>query len=156
MACDDGADAAPQEPDAFLRWETLALEYSQVLPCRDSHDHDLRSVRVMANALAAERYVRCVRLAPEQPCAEAFEVGATLVKYEYDLPGCDPALLVSVTASIRLPDGSFPEGDDWRWLRLNRDLVIEEDGAPVRCLDCHRQHCAPPDGRGHELRCTPD
>lgn len=150
--CDDGA--APATPDAYLTWETLALEYAQVLPCRDSHDHDLRSVRILANAAAVERYVQCVRLG--HPCDAPFEVGATLVKYEYELPGCVPAELVSITVSERLPDGSFPEGGDWRWLRLGPDLKVEEDGAPIRCLDCHRQHCAPPSGLGHELRCVPD
>ena len=150
--CDDGAASAT--PDAYLTWETLALEYAQVLPCRDSHDHDLRSVRILANAAAVERYVQCVRLG--HPCDAPFEVGATLVKYEYELPGCVPAELVSITVSERLPDGSFPEGGDWRWLRLGPDLKVEEDGAPTRCLDCHRQHCAPPSGLGHELRCVPD
>lgn len=155
-ACDgEGADEpADAGPDAPIDLAAVGTRYAEVLPCRESHDHDLRHVRIFADEGARPLYERCVL--PNVPCDEPFPTGATFVKYEYELAGCKDEALVSITASIRLDAASDPMGRTWRWLRLDPDGSIVEDGAPVRCLSCHVNHCAPPTGAGHELRCTPD
>lgn len=156
-ACSDPIAVEPPGPDPIITQAALeAGGFIEVSPCRPSHEHDLRHVRVVANLAAADRYRRCVLTArPDDPlCQEPFPEGALFVKYEYELPGCVPAELVSYTANAKLAKGAFESGRDWRWQRISPKFKVEEDGAPWRCLLCHIDHCEPP--YGHDLRCTPD
>jgi hypothetical protein len=130
-------------------------DFVEVLGCRHSHEHELRHVRILADPAAAEIYERCVLTGLGGRCdVDAFPPGSLFVKYEYDLPDCPPWELLSYTASLRLEDHSYPEGLDWHWQRVTPNLQVAEDGAPPRCIQCHVDHCSPPDGL--DLRCLPD
>ncbi|MCA9537393.1 MAG: hypothetical protein KC620_00815 [Myxococcales bacterium] len=147
--CDDGPDLTGPLP-CFTPTELDTLV--EVVPCRHSHEHDLRHVRIFADPEAAAIYRRCVLRG--EPCDEPFPPGALFVKREYDRAGCHEDEFVSLTATRKLAPGALPEGYDWRWQRLTPEMRVTDDGAPLVCLRCHVDHCSPPDG--YELRCTPD
>lgn len=156
-----GCDDAPAEhrgPTPLFAVHELT-ELVEVVPCRHSHEHDLRHVRIFADVASGRLWDRCVRRAGG--CTEPFPEGARFVKLEYDRPGgcaagdcCTDEHLVSYTVSLRLAEGALPEGHDWHWQRLDPDLKVTDDGAPPVCIGCHVDHCSPP--YGHDLRCTPD
>ena len=123
----------------------------EVVACKHSHEHDLRHVQIFADPKSAELFDDCVL---GQNCEDPFPVGSLFVKREYEFEGCKPEDLTSVTANLKLEPGALPEGGDWRWQRLDTDLTVVEDGAPVLCLACHEDHCSPP--YGHDLHCIPD
>jgi hypothetical protein len=149
------AGCGEPEPQPLFDLDEVEREFVEVVDCRHSHEHDLRHVRVFADPAAAEIFERCVLSGLGGRCdVSRFDTGALFVKYEYDLPGCDPRELTSYTASLRLDDGDFPEGRDWHWQRLTPAMDVAEDGAPARCIQCHVNHCDPPDGL--DLRCLPD
>lgn len=150
--CSDEPEPTPIAP-VVTAAELASGGFEEVLACRASHEHDLRYVRIVANAAAVAMYRRCI-LVPAAGCSEPFPVGALFVKYEYELPGCFPGDFDGYTASLKLAPGSYPEGHDWRWQRLTPKFRVTEDGAPLRCLLCHIDHCAAP--AGHDLHCLPD
>jgi hypothetical protein len=123
----------------------------EVVPCKHSHEHDLRHVQIFADPGSATLFQTCVL---DQGCDEPFPVGSLFVKREYEFEGCKDEDLRSVTASLKLEAGELPEGGDWQWQRLDTELRVVEDGAPPICLICHIDHCSPP--YGHDLRCIPD
>lgn len=132
----------------------VAREFEEVVPCRFSHEHALRHVRIFADPVAAEVYRRCVLSGLGDSCPDgAFPVGSLFVKYEYDR-SCASDQLVGYTASLRLENGSYPTGFDWWWQSATTDLQVVEEGAPASCLNCHVDHCQSP--MGFELRCLPD
>lgn len=142
-------------PPALFTLSEVERDFVEVVECRISHEHDLRHVRVLADPDAAEIFERCVLTGLGGRCdVDRFATGALFVKYEYELPGCDPQELSSYTASVRLEDGDYPEGLDWHWQRLTPAMEVVEDGAPDRCIQCHVNHCAEPFGL--DLRCLPD
>jgi len=152
-ACDE-PDPPPPGPDPVVTTAELTSgELIEVVPCRASHDHELNNVRTFVNRSAVEMFQRCV-LVPDAHCTEPFPVGTLFVKWEYELPGCDPVDLKGYTANVKLPAGSYPEGHDWHWQRLTPRLKVVEDGAPMTCLLCHIDHCRAP--YGHDLHCTLD
>lgn len=141
--CFDGegqqGGAAPGEPVFPADLEA----YREARPCAFSHDHELIFVRVLADPLAYDTYTRF-----EEP----YPVGATIVKLSYDDEECTD--LVDYTAMKKLATGQNPEGGDWWWQRVALDRSVVEEGAPVSCLDCHREHCSPP--YGYDLTCKPE
>lgn len=149
-ACDDPASAPDGPPPLFDRAELETL--LERVPCRHSHEHDLRHVRIFVDAESAALYQRCVLR--DEPCEQPFAPGALFVKLEYDREGCLDEEFVGYTATRKVEPGTYPEGVDWRWQRLDADLRVMQDGAPPVCLRCHIDHCAAPEG--HDLRCTPD
>jgi hypothetical protein len=154
-ACDDPAPPALPTVDPVFRVEQLTDgSMGEIMPCKLSHEHELRHVRTVADLASVDVYSRCVP--PSSACKEPrFPVGSLFVKLEYNSPtGCEPDALVSYTATLKLPQGALEAGYDWQWQRLSPALKVEEDGAPGVCLRCHIDHCAPP--RGFDLRCVPD
>jgi hypothetical protein len=117
--------------------------YAEMRSCRHSHEHELRFIRVFASESAATPYATLSAEAPYPP-------GAILVKAEYDDGLCEEVL--GFTAMQKLVEGENPDGGDWRWQKLDADLELLEDGAPLRCVSCHAQHCAPP--HGFDLSCA--
>ena len=111
--------------------------YEELRDCRFSHEHDLRFIRVFASESASEPYQR---LSPDVP----YPVGANLVKAEYDDDLC--LILLEYTEMTKLEPGSYAEGGDWLWQRINPQLEVTESGAASRCTSCHAWHCAPPNG----------
>jgi hypothetical protein len=123
----------------------------EIVPCRSSHDHELRHVEIFADPDSATLFQTCVL---EQAACDPFPVGSLFVKREFEYPGCDPAELVGYTTAIKLEPGSYAEGHDWHWQKQDPDLRVVEDGAPFFCITCHVDHCSPPGG--FDMRCIPD
>jgi hypothetical protein len=145
----------PSGPEPVFTLEEVERDFVEVVRCRQSHEHELHHVRVLADPDAAEIFERCVLSGLGGRCdVDRFDTGAVFVKYEYDWADCDPSDFVGYTASLRLEDGDYPEGRDWHWQRLTPALDVVEDGAPARCIQCHINHCDPPDGL--DMRCLPD
>lgn len=136
--CGDG-ETGPQPvfpDDAELQW-------AEMRDCRHSHEHELRRIRVFASPDAEAPYAA---LSPDVP----YPVGAVLVKLEYDDADCSQ--LLGYTAFEKLPPGSAPEAGDWLWQRVDLDRKVVEEGAIIRCINCHEEHCAPP--YGYDLTCA--
>lgn len=115
--------------------------WTEVRDCRGSHEHELRFIRVFANALALENY---------DIWDKPYLVGSTLVKLEYYDEGCQE--LVGYTAMEKLEEGKNPPGYDWWWQKLDENKRVTAEGAPFNCIDCHRFHCEPP--YGYDLTCA--
>ncbi len=147
----------PSDPDPPAGPEPLVEDLElpglvEVVACKHSHEHDLRHVQIFADPASAELFQTCVL--DQGECTEPFPVGSLFVKREYEFPDCKPEDLTSVTATLKLEPGSYPQGRDWQWQRLETDLTVVEDGAPFLCIACHEDHCSPP--YGHDMRCLPD
>lgn len=134
FGCDDEGPS-PRFPVDF------AQTYQEMRNCRHSHEHELRHIRVFASPGAQLPY-KNLNLGTPYP------VGATLVKLEYELAGCNPADLVEYTVMMKGKDG---EGD-WYWQRVSADRTVQEEGSIRSCINCHRVHCTPP--FGYDLSCA--
>lgn len=113
-----------------------------------SHEHELRYIRVLVDDAAAVPYRE---LDAEHP----YDVGATLLKLEYDDADCTS--LVGYTAVQKQPPGYSLHGHDWRWQRVDVDRNVVEDGELPVCITCHNHHCTPAlcgnPGCGYDLTC---
>lgn len=126
----------PPPPDPLIP-EDYRDTYTEVRDCRQSGDHDLNMVRVLADPAA---------LAPYQDRAEPFPVGATIVKEQYDFGDSDcSGPIVRWTIMQRLEDGSAPADLDWAWEALDADFHVEQDADLIGCPECH-MGCDPPGG----------
>ncbi|MFV8755578.1 hypothetical protein ACNOYE_33935 [Nannocystaceae bacterium ST9] len=123
----------------------------EVVPCKQSHEHELHHVEIFADPASAELFQTCVL---DQANCDPFPAGSLFVKREFEYPGCKPEDLVSYTSSLKLEAGSYPDGRDWHWQNQDADLTVTEDGAPFFCIACHVDHCSPP--YGWDMRCIPD
>lgn len=119
-------------------------QWLEMRDCRLSHEHELRRIRVLASPTAEAAYAD---LSPDEPYPE----GAVLLKLEYDDDGGCTDLL-EYTAMQKLAPGANPDGGDWLWQRVSVDREVVEEGAPVRCINCHQVHCEPP--YGYDLTCA--
>lgn len=139
---DAAVDAGTPDPEPVFPAD-FAERYSEARDCRNSHEHELRYIRVLVSPEAREPYAA---LSPETP----YPVGSTLVKEEYDDDQCET--LLGYTAYKKLPKGENPAGGDWWWQKLDAERRVVEEGAPWRCINCHTVHCAPP--YGFDLTCA--
>ena len=117
VAC--GSDAA----DPTLFPADYASTFTEVRTCRQSVDHDLHNIRILAAADAVTAYNDRVT---------AFPDGAVIVKEEYARTDTTCAgAIVELTAMQRA-------GTDWRWQRTSADLepIAIEAGD---CSGCHAQ-----------------
>lgn len=144
LACAGGISEATQvyeveahDPLAFMQ------SYLEMRDCRHSHEHDLRYIRVFASASAQLPYAILNASAP-------YPVDAHIVKLEYDDADCQNVL--GMTSMRKLERGRNPSGYDWNWQKLTAAGEVLEEGAPQRCLFCHKHHCAPP--WGFDLTCA--
>jgi hypothetical protein len=124
------ADAGPQPifPENVADWQ-------EGRACMFSHEHELRTIRVVTDEAAAVPYQA---LDAQNP----YPVGATLVKLEFDDENCKE--LLGYTAMQKLPRGGTEVGSDWRWQRVDVERNVVEDGLLPRCVSCHEQHCTWP------------
>lgn len=127
--CGDGP--APLFPEDY------AETYTEVRDCRQSGDHDLHMIRVLADDVALDTYAD--RSAP-------FPAGATVIKEEYDFGDFDcTGPIVQWTVMQKLDEGESPERLDWEWQTVDADRFVTEDD-PQRCANCHQGCGVPPDG----------
>jgi len=143
IACsDDGNSAEPSVVPA-----DFAATYQEVRNCRNSIDHDLRRIRVLASPDALMPYT--TRAAP-------IPTGAILLKVEYamnDTTCSGP--VVEYTAMQRLDTGTAPALLDWTWQRVDTKFGVikaEPRDEPVRCAMCHTGCGKPPEG--YDGTCT--
>ena len=105
-------------------------------PCSFTHEHELRYVRVLVNDKARIPYRE---LSIDHP----YEVGATLVKLEYEDSACSE--VIGYTAMRKEASGYSEDGHDWHWQRVDAERNVVEDGANLRtCISCHEHHCSWP------------
>jgi len=131
-----GDDAPPGVP---IFPADYRASYVEVRNCRQSADHDLHMIRVLADPLAAAPYTGRDAPIPE---------GAILVKEEYDFGDFDcTGPIVSFAAARKRAIDSDPDNLDWEWQRLDpaRRVIVEDE---PRCVGCHTS-CEEPDGYDH-------
>lgn len=141
LACgggEGGTDAAIDAPGAApLFPDNYAATYQQVRACRNSLDHDLHRIRVLAAPEALASYMG--RTAP-------FPAGAIVLKEEYD--GDDTTCagpIVSFTVMQKLATGSSAATLDWQWQEVSGDRrTVNEDNRS--CVGCHTSCGKPPEG----------
>lgn len=139
-----GCGDDPEEPAAQpLFAADYASAYQEVRDCRQSGDHDLNVVRVLADPSAGDTYRD--RDAPFAP-------GAVVVKEEYDFgdPTC-AGPIKQWTAMRKLAPGEGDEALGWQWQRVDSERRVVEE-APTRCVSCHQGCGVSPDG--HDGTCT--
>ncbi|MEZ4384951.1 MAG: cytochrome P460 family protein [Nannocystaceae bacterium] len=132
---DDGDDASAGEAPDFP--ENYADDYVEVRDCRGSGDHDLHTIRILADPAA---------LAPYQDRGAPFPVGAVVLKEEYEFGDLECAgPIVQWTVMRRLAPGSAADNLDWAWQRVDPQRQVVDSDAP-RCVGCHQGCGAAPDG----------
>jgi len=133
-ACGTDPVAEPELPADY------AATYTEVRDCRSSADHDLRKIRILADAAALEPYM--TRAMP-------FSTDAIVVKEEYDFAdtACTGALL-EWTVMKRTADVEFL---GWKWQRLSAEREVATQNED-RCINCHDFCGKPPDG--HDGTCA--
>lgn len=136
---DDGGagELAPSFPASY------AASYVEVRDCRNSGDHELNRIRVLADPLALEPY---------RDRDADFPVGAVVLKEEHDFADTDcTGAPVRFTVMTRLAASSSPATLDWYWQDVDgaRRVVSENDS---RCVGCHTGCGVPPDG--YQGTCT--
>jgi hypothetical protein len=134
-ACGDdsgGSDApAPLFPADYL------TSYTEVRDCRQSGDHDLNVVRMLASPSALEPY---------QGRALPFPEGAVVLKEEYDLGDVDcTGPIKQWTVMERLAPGTSPETLDWTWQRLDAERTVAAENGML-CIACHSGCGVAPEG----------
>lgn len=133
----EGHQAKPLFPEDYR------TSYDEVRDCRQSADHDLNTVRVLADPAARDPY-----LGRDQP----FPVGAVLVKEEYEFGDSDcTGDIVQWTVMQRLAEQSSSDTLDWRWQRVDAGRNVVGEDTP-RCYGCHVA-CTEDQG-GYQSTCT--
>jgi hypothetical protein len=129
-------------PEPFLP-EDYAATYTEVRDCRQSGDHDLHVVRVLADPVALAAYA---------DRSEPFPAGAIVVKEEYGFGDVDcSGSIEQWTVMEKLEVGSDPENLDWLWQTIDADRTVKNENEP-RCAICHTICGVPPDG--YDGTCT--
>lgn len=135
-----GDDAPPGVPILPMDYPAT---YTEVRNCRQSGDHDLNMVRVLADPSAMAAYSD--RTSP-------FPEGATVLKEEYEFGDATCAGPIrQFTVMRKLLVGADPGNLDWRWQRIDAAFNVVSENDP-RCANCHRDCGVPPDG--YDGTCT--
>lgn len=129
-----GGDPDPIEILLPIGYETSFVE---VRDCRRSADHNLTSVRILADPATAEAY-----MLRDRP----FPVGSVIVKEERDYADDEcSGPIESWTIMRKLPEGAAPETLDWEWQQLGPTRQDQTEDV-LRCASCHEDCGMPPDG----------
>ena len=141
LAAGCGDDTMPGPDPVFPA--DYDMTYTEVRDCRQSGDHDLNIVRVLADPTALAAY---------EDRSEPFPEGAVVIKEEYEFGDIDcTGPIKQWTAMEKLPVGSAPDMLDWRWQRVDADGIVVAEDTP-RCAGCHSVCGMPPDG--YDGTCT--
>lgn len=132
VACGPGEEETqPFFPDDY------ELRYVEVRDCRQSGDHDLNNIRILADPTGASFY---------QDRDANFPVGAIVIKEEYPFDDRDCTGVVSQwTVMQKLAEGSAPTALNWDWQKVDAERRVVEEN-PQRCAGCHSSCGFPPDG----------
>lgn len=138
-ACSD--TPKPPAPPSFPA--DYASTFKEARTCRQSTEHDLNRIRVLADPAAFSPYAN--RDAP-------FPAGAVLLKEEYDISDTNcTGPIKQWTLMKRLATGSSPKTLDWHWERVDPSRTVVQSDAS-RCYNCHSQ-CTP-EVNGYLDTCT--
>lgn len=130
----DDADDEGAEPDFPADY---ADSYTEVRNCRPSGDHDLNTIRILADPSA---------LGPYQERLDPFPVGAVVLKEEYDFGDATcSGPIKQWTVMRKLEPGSSPDTLDWAWQRVDLERRVVEEDVP-KCIGCHQGCGVAPDG----------
>lgn len=130
------ADDAPSGPEPSFPADYLAT-YTEVRDCRNSIEHELSRVRVLADTAA---------LGPYQGRDADFPVGSVVLKVEHDGSDTDcSGEPVRWTVMTRLAAGSSPETLDWYWQEVSASRRVTSENE-ARCVGCHTSCGVPPEG----------
>lgn len=138
--CDDETTSDPTGGEEPAFPADYAASYTEVRDCRQSGDHDLNIIRILADPAA---------LTPYLDRAEPFPEGAVVLKeeYEFDDMTCSGAIK-QWTVMVRLADGAAPDELDWKWQKVDAERNIASEDEP-RCYGCHTACTADNDGYEH-------
>jgi hypothetical protein len=132
-ACGSGDDV-DIEPLFPTNYESTYLE---VRNCRQSGDHDLNNIRILADPTGVASY---------RDRLENFPVGAIVLKEEYEFDDRDCTGPVKQwTVMQRLPDDVNPSALDWDWQKVAGTGRVVEENTPL-CYGCHTGCGFAPDG----------
>lgn len=137
-SCGDGepGERPPSGPDPSFP-AGYAATYTEVRDCRNSADHNLSRVRVLADPAALAAY---------QGRDADFPVGAVVLKEEHGFADTDcSAEPVRWTVMTRLAPGSSPGTLDWYWQDVDAERRVQTEN-DSRCVGCHTTCGVPPDG----------
>lgn len=139
------AGCADDEPPAAepLFPADYAGSYSEVRNCRQSGDHNLNIIRVLASPDA---------LAPYQDRDQPFFAGAVVLKEEYDFgdSSCSGPIK-QWTVMVKQAQGSAPAALDWKWQQVDAQRNVDSEDA-AGCINCH-SGCTDTSG-GYDYTCT--
>ncbi|HWU88055.1 MAG TPA: cytochrome P460 family protein [Kofleriaceae bacterium] len=135
LAACGGDDGGGGDPPLFPA--DYAATYQQVRNCRNSLDHDLMRIRVLASPDALQPYTG--RTAP-------FPAGAIVLKEQYaDSDTACAGPIVKFTVMQKL-EGDGPAGSlGWSWQEVNADRRVNTESI-ARCTGCHADCGKPPEG----------
>jgi hypothetical protein len=136
VACGGGDDEPLPYPEDYRS------TFVEVRNCRNSIDHDLMRIRVLAAPDTLSAYMN----------KTPFPDGALLIKEEFsnsDSTCSGP--LARLTVMQKLPVGSSPATLDWTWYDLDGKQKIETIDEK-RCISCHTSCGKPPEG--YDGTCT--
>lgn len=141
--CGNGSDGPESTPGEVLFPSNYGDSYTLVYDCRQSADHSLMNVRMLADEAALEPY---------RDRSEPFPDGAVIVKEQYDIGDSDCEGDIQMwTVMQKLAEGSSPETLDWTWQQVDADRNVQSQNHS-RCTSCHTDCGVPPDG--YEGTCT--
>ena len=116
--------------------------FVEVRDCRLSVEHGGVNIRVLANEIAVEPYLRDQNPLP---------VGSILIKEEYDGPSCNrDADLVRWRAMRKEEPGFDAEDGDWHWQWVDAPSRHVRFDDKETCIACHVQ----PDCLARDYMCT--
>lgn len=129
---EEGDGLEPFFPDDY------AETYQEVRDCRQSGDHDLNRIRILADPDSVATY--------RDRTGGAFSVGAIVLKEEYgfDDPDCSGEIK-QWTVMQRIPDGTNSVALDWDWQKVDGTGRVVEENTPL-CYGCHTGCGFAPDG----------
>lgn len=134
VACGTSEDDSGVEP--FFP-EDYESSYVEVRNCRQSGDHDLNNIRILADEIGVGSY---------QNRDQDFPVGSVVLKEEYEFSDNDCSGAVKQwTVMKRLADGTAPMALDWDWQKLDATGRVVEENTPL-CFGCHTGCGVAPDG----------
>lgn len=141
--CGNGGDGPDSKPSEAFFPSSYTESYTLVYDCRQSADHSLMNVRMLADEAALEPY---------RGRSEPFPEGAVIVKEQYDIGDSDCEGDIQMwTAMLKLADGSSPKTLDWTWQQVDADFNVTNQDH-ISCTSCHSDCGEPPDG--YEGTCT--
>jgi len=141
--CGDDPEPEPEPGPEPAFPEDYAASYIEVRDCRQSGDHDLNRIRILADPVAVDIY---------QNRDLPFPEGSVILKeeYEFDDMAC-AGPLKQWTVMVKLADGENPEQLDWRWQRVDAERQVAAENEP-KCYGCHTG-CTPEAG-GYDFTCA--